>query len=59
MSTDVQARAAQLPQVPLTIEGSSVLHQMFRFRWPEWRKLDRVEHGEEIIISRAGTPWPR
>lgn len=30
---------AQMPQMPLTIEGSSVLHQMFRFRWSEWRKL--------------------
>jgi chlorite dismutase len=29
----------ELPAVPLTLEGLSVLHQMFRFRWPEWRKL--------------------
>jgi antitoxin (DNA-binding transcriptional repressor) of toxin-antitoxin stability system len=21
--------------------------------------IDRVEHGEEIIISRGGTPWPK
>jgi chlorite dismutase len=52
MSTDVQARAAQLPQVPLTIEGSSVLHQMFRFRWPEWRKLDRVEQQQITTDAR-------
>jgi chlorite dismutase len=25
--------------VPLTVEGSAVLHQMFRFRWREWRAL--------------------
>jgi len=31
--------ASDLHAVPLTIEGLSVLHQMFRFRWPEWRKL--------------------
>ncbi len=31
--------SAELPAVPLTLEGSSVLHQMFRFRWSEWRKL--------------------
>jgi chlorite dismutase len=30
---------AALPPVPLTIEGASVLHQMFRFRWPEWKAL--------------------
>ncbi len=28
-----------LPPVPLTIEGASVLHQMFRVRWPAWRAL--------------------
>jgi peroxiredoxin len=26
-----------LPAVPLTLEGSAVLHQMFRFRWDTWR----------------------
>jgi len=25
------------PSVPETLEGWSVLHQMFRIRWPEWR----------------------
>jgi chlorite dismutase len=33
------AASTDLHAVPLTIEGLSVLHQMFRFRWPEWRKL--------------------
>src|SRR5450631_2430463 len=28
-----------LPEVPLTVEGASVLHQMMRFRWPAWRAL--------------------
>jgi chlorite dismutase len=27
----------QLPPVPLTIEGASVLHQMARIRWSAWR----------------------
>jgi hydrogen peroxide-dependent heme synthase len=30
---------ADAPPVPLTIEGSAVLHQMFRFNWREWRSL--------------------
>jgi peroxiredoxin len=34
--------ATRLPAVPLTLEGHSVLHQMFRFRWADWRKLDSV-----------------
>ncbi|HYO81792.1 MAG TPA: hydrogen peroxide-dependent heme synthase [Bryobacteraceae bacterium] len=31
------------PPVPLTVEGSWVLHQMFRVRWAEWRNLGQVE----------------
>ena len=47
-----QAAAAELHAVPLTIEGSSVLHQMFRFRWTEWRKL-KDSHKREIT-NEAG-----
>jgi hydrogen peroxide-dependent heme synthase len=43
---------AQMPQVPLTIEGSSVLHQMFRFRWSDWRKLDRMEQQKITTDAR-------
>jgi hydrogen peroxide-dependent heme synthase len=32
-----------LPPVPLTIEGSSVLHQMLRLRWAAWRNLDTAD----------------
>jgi chlorite dismutase len=32
--------AAALPPVPITIEGSSVLHQLMQFQWTEWRQLD-------------------
>ena len=31
------------PRVPETLEGWSLLHQMFRVRWPEWRALDARE----------------
>jgi len=40
MSTSEQGVSDQtfeLPAVPLTLEGSAVLHQMFRFRWSQWR----------------------
>ena len=43
---DVHAVAAELPAVPLTLEGYSVLHQMFRFRWAEWRKLDDASQSQ-------------
>lgn len=41
-----------LPPVPLTLEGSSLLHQMFRVRWPDWRALAAVRRDE--ILSEAG-----
>ena len=42
---------AQMPPVPLTIEGSSVLHQMMRFRWSEWRRLSDPER--KHIVDEA------
>src|SRR5690349_15613283 len=42
-----------LHAVPLTIEGSSVLHQMFRFRWAEWRKLDPAQQHEIAAEASA------
>jgi chlorite dismutase len=40
MASKTDTQVAGLPAVPLTLEGYSVLHQMFRFRWAEWHKLD-------------------
>ena len=34
-----QTAPAEIPEVPLTTEGYSVLHQMMRFRWTAWRAL--------------------
>jgi chlorite dismutase len=28
------------PPFPLTLDGASLLHQMFRFDWPAWRRTD-------------------
>ena len=47
----LQTASTDLPAVPLTLEGLSVLHQMFRFRWPEWRKLNPARQQE--IASEA------
>jgi hydrogen peroxide-dependent heme synthase len=41
----------ELPAVPLTLEGSSVLHQMFRLRRTLWRTLDNRER--ERILEEA------
>ena len=48
-----QAVSTELPPVPLTIEGYSVLHQMMRFRWPAWRSLRAGVKNE--IIHEAGS----
>ena len=42
-----------LHAVPLTLEGSSVLHQMFRFRWAEWRKLNLAQQHEIAAEASA------
>jgi chlorite dismutase len=41
-----QNTAAQMPEVPLTTEGYSVLHQMMRFRRTAWRALSEVARKE-------------
>ena len=44
-SSKTAAKTGQerLPALPLTIEGSSVLHQMMRVRWASWRKLSAAQ----------------
>lgn len=43
----------ETPAVPLTIEGSSVLHQMMRLRWKDWRRLPAAERSEIAEESAA------
>jgi chlorite dismutase len=50
-ASDVQTQVQELQAVPLTLEGYSVLHQMFRVRWAEWRKLPHAQKSE--IVSEA------
>lgn len=51
---------AEFPPVPLTIEGSSVLHQMFRFDWKGWRALPASEQ-ERIVaeVTAVLAPWEK
>jgi peroxiredoxin len=54
------AETLEQPAVPLTIEGSSVLHQMMRFRWREWKQLpldqqtDIVDEASSLLDPLAG-----
>ncbi len=43
-----------VPAVPLTIEGASVLHQMFRIRWSAWRSLEAGERKTIVEEALAG-----
>jgi hydrogen peroxide-dependent heme synthase len=40
--------SSEIPPVPLTIEGYSVLHQMMRFRWSAWRLLRPAQKAKVI-----------
>src|SRR6267143_219285 len=46
-----EAASTEIPAVPLTIEGYSVLHQMMRFRWTAWHALG--EGARREIVSEA------
>jgi peroxiredoxin len=50
---EMKIQSSDLHAVPLTIEGSSVLHQMFRFRWAEWRKLSPAQQHEIATEASA------
>ncbi len=39
------------PAAPLTLEGSYVLHQMFRVKWPTWNALSEAEQRQ--IVEEA------
>jgi peroxiredoxin len=45
--------AENLPAVPLTLEGASVLHQMMRIRWSDWKRVP-AERRQAIIAQAAG-----
>jgi hydrogen peroxide-dependent heme synthase len=53
MKAEIKIRRSELHAVPLTIEGSSVLHQMFRFRWAEWRKLNEAQRQQMASEASA------
>ncbi|HWO40474.1 MAG TPA: hydrogen peroxide-dependent heme synthase [Candidatus Eisenbacteria bacterium] len=52
MARDAKGPAAiDLPPVPLTLDGSYILHQMFRVRWSAWRALAASD--QRHILERA------
>jgi chlorite dismutase len=42
---------ASLPAAPLTLDGSYILHQMFRVRWSAWRAMGTSD--QKTILEKA------
>src|SRR5262245_10719610 len=49
-----ETRMPAMPPVPLTLEGWSILHQMFRIRWAAWRTLAAAEQ-KKIVEEASAT----
>ena len=52
-TTRTRPETAEMPPVPLTVEGYSVLHQMLRFRWSDWRNLPESQRRELTAEAAA------
>jgi len=48
-----QPAVENLPAVPLTVEGASVLHQMLRVRWTAWKAVPVAQRAE--IVHEAAS----
>ena len=48
---DEKRGGAEIPAVPLSVEGFAVLHQMFRIARRDWRALDST--GQHRVVSEA------
>ena len=46
-------QTGDLPSAPLTLDGSFLLHQMFRMRWPAWKALGHTQ--QRHVLERAVT----
>jgi chlorite dismutase len=51
MASSPRGAERALYPVPLTLEGSSALHQMLRIRWSEWRKCAPAARREVLAQS--------
>ena len=52
-----RAASEEIPPVPLTIEGYSVLHQMVKIRWAAWRQLPSAER--TAVVNEASSELAR
>ena len=56
---------SDFPPVPLTLEGSALLHQFFRFDWKAWRATTQVDRDriarqrERLVVGSMDTARKR
>lgn len=49
----IELNTAEMPPVPLTLEGASVLHQMMRIKWAAWKSLPEAARAELLAEATA------
>jgi hydrogen peroxide-dependent heme synthase len=52
MEQPAKQENSRLPATPLTLDGSYILHQMFRIRWAAWRALGASQR-QHVLTSAA------
>lgn len=57
-TTETRPKHGALPPEPLTLEGSSVLHSMYRVRWPALRALPEVRRRELVTEAQKVLQTP-
>ena len=51
--SESSVQVGAIPAVPLTLEGWSILHQLFRVRWPAWKTLSPAKR--KAVVKEATT----
>jgi peroxiredoxin len=54
MDDPTKPQFAELPATPLTLDGSFILHQMFRVRWTTWQSLGSSDR-KHILTNAVST----
>ena len=51
MTAEHSQNAPFIPPVPLILDGSAILHQMFRIRWQAWKALSTA--AQQSVVEEA------
>lgn len=53
MTAEHSQPAPLIPPVPLSLDGSAILHQMFRIRWSAWKAVSAAE--QQFVVEEASS----